>query len=417
MAGRIASHTTTAPIFGLVMLLLSSGAARSIDSYCDLSGYDRPLRQTLLVIDGRVVRPEPDGKLIEENRIWRRFVVDFLAPDNPAATQRLAPRERVTVSVAEPSGTGLKHLFDGCVPLYSQEEEAELAADESAVSTFFGRGWKANLESAIESFERKLILALAQGADIDFDLSQKKQPFSSGSLVSALANGTGLSGEHGIPRIVVYTDLSLYEMPSGNIGDARRRGRIAAQELGMNLGGAETHVLGVARNPRGPGAEHVRALLLAGRGKVVTMSGPGGSIESVNPPQSVRVYQGRIRYPDGQYPMRMRLALDRNGTAVNSWVEVQSDQTRFVPFGGLLTCQSEADCSFVGDRVFAQIWRESSGPNPEFANWMPFAGFRDFEFELGDERLKGRIHDPTGYVPGMESGLEFDLKFVENGRF
>jgi len=123
------------------------------------------------------------------------------------------------------------------------------------------------------------------------------------------------------------------------------------------------------------------------------------------------------RYPDGNYPFTMRLALDANLRAVNSWVEVQSDQLRFVPFEGALSCQSERNCSFIETGEFAQVWTDAPHGDPECLNWMPFVGFRDMTFSLEVITIEGLISDSACYVPELEDGLPFNLNRRDNAAF
>lgn len=405
-------------LIGLFCFSQTATAATIDESFCNKPGLAAAKRQTLLVVDGQVIHPESDGQRNPENREWREYVAKLVNGDDPAIGQRFAPRERFMIAIAEADGSGITPLFSGCLPIYSKEEQDKLEAGGGAVGEFFGRGWKADLKTAREKFRRSLVLALVEGtvSAKSGDL-QPNTKLADSALVSSLLRGLPIALENGIPRLVVYSDLAKLSLPEGEVSDVRRAGRADAERIGLNLQYSEVHVIGVTGRKGSADSEYLNAFILAGKGEVAALAGRNAGIKTVNPPERVAVYQGKITYPDGTYPIRMRLALDRNGTAVNSWIEEVSDRARFTPFGGVLTCATGDKCNFVGDRIFAQVWSDNPNPNPEFASWMPFAGFRELVFSLSGATIVGTIKDSAGYVPGMENGIKFEVQRVENGLF
>ena len=407
----------------LAIAALSAGAVSAnpvvSQKYCALEGFGPSLRQTMLIIDGRLVRPEDKPGPNSPNAAWRRSVAALIDPLDPSVGQRLAPRERVTVAIAERDGSGLRAIFVGCVPILSADEKTQVREKgQTAVDVFFGADLASRLKKAAEDYRRKLVLAMVEatsGSGEDGDPAEPA-PFTESGLLASMANGPVLSHEHGIPRYVVFAEFSGYELPRSDIVAARSRGRRIAEDVGLDLKRAEVHLVGLNVSKSSPGGHFLDALLLRGNGKLESAVGKNGTIASLPAPKSVEVYHGIVTYPDGDYPMRMRLAVDQNGTAINSWVEVQSDLRRTTPFGGLLTCEDNR-CSFVGDRIFAQIWSDDPDAEAEFENWMPFAGFRELRFTLRDGQIEGVILDSQGYVPGLEDGLPLRLQHVENGLF
>lgn len=406
-------------ILFFAVTVANAAETKLFDAYCDMPGYSPPLRQTVILVDGRMVTPEIDGGINPENRLWREFIADFTNPEDPAIQQRFALRERVTISIAAGDGSGIRNIFTGCLPTYSKAEMEKLAKTDTTWGAFLTGGIKSQLQDQVDLFRQALLIALAQGArDRSKTIDKTDEAFSSSTFVASLSKGIGIAQDNGIPRIVIFSNLSRYKLPINDLPTAKREGREDGEASGIDLMSSELHIVGASKSDGNSSSEYLKSFFLSTKAKVETLTGIDGTIKVTRPPVSIAVYQGQIKYPDGLATMRIRLALDRNGTAVNSWAEEVFDRKRFTPFGGVLTCGTNADCTFVGDRIFAQIWSDNPDPDPEFASWMPFGGFRDLSLKVkaGDTVL-GNISDRSGYVPGMEDGLAFELHEIKNGRF
>lgn len=406
-------------ILALLCLLPSISHAsevRTFDDFCDMDGYTNALRQTVVVVDGRLVKSEKEGGIDSANRPWREFIANLLNAEDPSIQQRFAPRERVTIAVAENDGSGTRNIFTGCLPTYSKEEKREDAKKDTAWGDFLGGGLNAKLRKEADAFRQAMLVSLAEGAKTRGQANGvAKEALANSTLVSSLSRGLGIARDNGILRVIIYSDLAQYVMPAGTVEEARKQARGEAESSGVDLMNSEVHIVGIQGAGGGAGGEYIKAFFLASKGKVETLTGIDGTIRATNPPVKVEIFQGQIKYPDGPATMRMRLALDRNGTAVNSWAEVITDRSRFTPFGGVLTCKNDDECEFVGDKVFAQIWSDDPAPEPDFASWMPFGGFREFAFKLtGGHTAVGKIFDSSGYVPTMEDGLPFELNLASN---
>lgn len=400
------------------MLPFSTGAQTLVDeSACRPSAPDHHRRQTVLIVDGGIVVSDgPEGPS-EANRPWRHFVSLFVDAENPVIQQLVGPAERLTIAIANADGSGLTTLFGGCVPLADPQQAAVLDGETSSVATFFGTDWRSQQGKLAESFARSARLSLVEGVGRATVGAPSRQPFASGGLVRSLAKFRGFTLEAGLPRLVIVTNVGLYEFPSGTVEAARRQARADAEASGLDLARAEVNFFSVGPDATDATAAYLSAFFLAAKGKLETTGGLGGTPSSNKLPVVVDVYQGSVAYPDGEYPVRMRLARDRNGSVIHSWLEVQSDRARFVPFAGLLNCTGPNDCDYVGDRVFAQIWSDKPDPDPECEAWMPFAGLRELSFRINGDGLSGKITDSGCYVAGKEDGLEFEMKRVPNGIF
>ena len=404
----------------LLWLLATCGAALAApitdDGYCQYQGLPPSLRQTLVIIDGAVVSPETSAPA-QANSVWREFARRFVDALNPTASQLIDARERVTLAVANADGSGLTILFTGCVPLFRKEEQANLEGQTGVLAKFMGNDWRHSADAAGEKFRREATLAMIQGLKGVPVGKGDAAPFAQSSLINSIGKSLSYGLEDGVPRVVIFTDLNLYQFPSADIPTVRRTARVDAERDGLNLLRTEVHLFGVHGADDGSVSNYLQAFFLEGRGRLDTLTSVTGSLNPSSPPRSVSVFQGTIGFPDAEYPMRMRLAVDGNGTVVDSWVEIQSVESKFVPFSGILTCSTTDACQFTGDNVFAQVWSDNPDPKPEFDAWIPFGGMRNFSFTLTKDSIAGVVKDEVGYVVGRDNGLEFHLKRIANARF
>ncbi len=410
--------------FALSILLLSwfafpAGAqVKTIDNFCTGEIGGPSLRQTFVVIDGGVATDDtPDGPS-PDNTAWRRFAAQFFDARNPAIDQMMAPRERITIAVANSDGSGLTPLFTGCLPTVSKDEAAKLDQETSSMQTFFGSDWRSANEKAAEEFSRAATISLVQGLKkAKIGPQQERAEFSHGGLIQSLNRAKAYSLSNGLPRLIIYSDLSGYDLPVSDTATARAKGRSDAEAASLDLQRVEVNLFSTGKAVSEEAAEYLKAFFLTSKGRVETIAGDGGSVGSNGVPVKIAVYQGAISLGGNQYPVRMRLAQDQNGSVTMSWIEEQSDKTRFVPFSGILNCTEEDKCDFVGDRVFAQIWSDNPGPTPTCEGWMPFAGLRDLSFSTNGDKLAGKISDATCVVTGEDDGLKFELQRVPNASF
>lgn len=415
---------TTRKLLTLSILLASllasiqsaSAQTYSDESYCNKNNLSAAKRQTAIVIDSALITSEPNGP-IAENKYWRQKIARFMDANDQAVSRRFAPREPVTILVAEADGSGLRKLFYGCMPLYSAAEQKELEKKTSKSSRFFGKDWKASLKKNNENFAGKVLLSLVANMK-DITPVEEALPFQKSGLGQSVARGYQPSLENGIPRLIIVTDLSKYSFIDGDdVPAAKKTGRKNASAWGGNFFRGEIHILGATQSEDLADKEYLKSLFLGSKGNLITITGFNGALVDQAAPEAVTVYQGTILYPDGEYPIAMRLALDSNRRAVNSWIEVQTDELRFVPFQGALSCKSEKKCVFLETGNLAQIWTDNPGGEPEFEQYMPFVGFRDMKFIVSGNAISGAITDSSGEIPGMKEGLKFEMTKVENGTF
>jgi hypothetical protein len=392
-----------------------SAQSYSDESYCNKNNVTPAKRQTAIVIDSALITPEPNGPK-SENKYWRQRIARFVDANDQAVSRRFAPREPVTILVAEADGSGLRKLFYGCMPLYSAAEQKELEKKTSKSSRFFGKDWKARLKKDNGNFAGKVLLSLVANMK-EITPVEEGLPFQKSGLGQSVARGYQPSLEYGVPRLIIVTDLSKYSFQDGEVPAAKKKGREHSAAWGGNFFRGEVHILGATQSEDLADKEYLKSLFLGSKGNLITIAGFNGALVDQAAPDTVTIYQGTIQYPDGEYPIAMRLALDSNRRAVNSWIEIQTDELRFVPFYGALSCKTEKKCTFIETGNLAQIWTDSPGGEPEFEQYMPFVGFRDMKFSILGNAISGAITDSSGEIPGMKDGLKFEMVKVENGTF
>ena len=399
-----------------LVLSCSSAAAENFETYCAQPGLAAPARQTIIVIDEHHVFAEPGGQHDSRNDAWRKFLGNFVLPSNPAALeQNFQPRERVTVLLARKDGAGVRAVFSGCLPFYSAAERARITANGGMmrrIDDFFGTGDVSSAKRAMDLFRIQLGNAVRAALDPDSLSRSGGYPgdarLASSALISALKQGTIVNAAYGLPRIVLYSDLQrFFGSLSGDSAAARQAGLKEGLAADLNLRGAEFYVVG--QSGGGPSHDALEMFLLASHAELAGTSS-ASALPAFQPgPKTVRRYQGLIQYPENQFPIRIRLATDENGTVVDSWLSVQTSNEQFVPLHGVVVCSADG-CVYNGDQVLAQIWNTGRGAGrpPLLAPTLPFGGARTLTLKVWGSHVTGSISDPLIRFEGVKSlKLEF----------
>ena len=410
--------------FAAMLAVGGSARAQDFDQYCGLQGFAQPVRQTLIVLDENQLYAETGDQPDQRNAQWRHSLGSLLLTDEGTLEQSFLPRERISVVIARRDGTGLRQAFTGCLPLYSADEKRKIsqgAGRMQSVNTFFGMGPIADAKKDMDLFRIRFgdsIKAALQPAVLSApNLSRYSGTLETNNFVSSLKQGALVNFSYGIPRIFIFSDMSrfLAGFPVDR-SKARQVGLDAGRRADIDLKDAEVYVVGLSPNPVARDA--LQPFFLASHGELV---GAGSSIPSLAaPPAHVVFYQGLIRYPDNQFPIRIRLATDQNGTAVNSWLSVQTSREQYDPIHGVVTCQQNGNCMFTGDDVFAQVWNVSrtAGSDPSFDQALPFAGARTLTFVESGNTVAGAISDTLVRFQGVKGAkLEFSALRQPNARF
>ncbi|HSZ75458.1 MAG TPA: hypothetical protein VK779_11610 [Rhizomicrobium sp.] len=400
---------------GIIMVLLglalpAVSQAQSFDQYCNLPGFPQPLRQTIIVLDESQIYPEAGSRPDQRNMSWRRFLGNLILSDQTALEQIFSPREHIAVVIARRDGAGTRLAFSACLPFYSEDEKkkiAQSAGNMQSMNTFFGTGPIADAKKDMDLFRIRFGDAIRSALQPTL-LSPENAPrnggdLASGGFINSLKQGALVNFSYGIPRIILVSDMSrlLADIPAER-AKAKAAALKKAQDADLNFKDAEIYVAGISSSPIARDA--LEMFFLASHGELVS-AGPATAIPTfISPPVHVMRYQGVIQYPDNQFPIRLRLATDQNGTVVNSWISVQATREQFVPIHGIVTCQNNGQCTFAGDDIFAQVWNvnRSQGSDPLFDQSIPFAGARSLSFTESGNGVRGFISDPQLRFQGVQ---------------
>ena len=405
----------------LVGVMSSTHAAETVvvEESCTLEGFPRPLRQTLAVIDELAIEPSTSGEISDGNRRWINAVVGLVGVQDGQRNENAAPRERLTVLLARANGSDLVRVFTGCPPTFSREELDRLNANSTGLGRAFGE-WlgkdpKSRVEADQKSFRLKLLGALVQ---LTKDTAKAK---ATGSNFLSLLPDIGRSFDigNGIPRIVIFSPLTL---PDGNFDSkaaAREIGFKQASRYAADLKRAEVYLVRGKHEGSAMARDYLSALLLGSKGFLVDASGE--TLPALRePPQMIAVYGGFVPYGLINAPMQIRLAVNSSGSLVNSWVEVSVDKATATPMTGKAICKGANldNCTIQGDgKDFAQAWAVDPDPNkPTFDQKLPFSGIRWFQFTTSAKGVNGTFYDPMVIV-NKQKEMPFDLGTTAHVKF
>lgn len=391
-----------------------TGPARTMkaEAWCDREGLTAPLRQTILMIDERVIKPGTGAAFRTNNPDLFEMLNNLGNAASGASTGTMAPRERLNLYVVPADGASPRLVFTGCAPGLSADELSEARAGRSSIGDFVGGDLAGEMEDATEAYNRQFILGSTRMGDLAAapDAVRAGQ-FAQSSLLASLKSVRQLGKEGaGVPRYFIFTDLGTFP----NLADAtaaREAGFALAREAQLTMGGAEVVMMGPGGTSNSQARQFANAFFLGSQGELMGWgSGALGALPAA--PVEVRTYSGELRYPDTRYPTRLIIGRDAQNRLVNSWLIVNSDREWATPIGGSLRCNAEV-CQLVQDRSgLGQRWNPQQGGEPTFTEDLPLSGMRSIRAELTPEAAKGEVWDADVVVfegfPGVNT-LPFDL--------
>ncbi|MEP0324836.1 hypothetical protein [Bauldia litoralis] len=378
-------------------LAIASGPALAeIVRHADFCPADPPLRQTTVIVDDSLVHRSPPGApLPPENVAWIEPVRQ-IADVEVRSLGTMMPGEHLSVFVARRDTAELVPVFFGCSPNLSGADSAALEEDQSFVSKLiFG-------ETTGEERRKDFLDALgdAFGLIIREDREPPPGDGDAAGFLRVLASTPSLySLDNGIPRVLLITPFAAPAGAWRSVEDARRQGFAMADDLKVDFKLAEVYVVATQA-----GAEHAQdfadAYLLGSRARLAGWRKTGlPPVE--NPPAQVAVYGGAVDIAGIESPVQIRLAVDRQGSLVNSWIELTRIATAATPVTGKMICADETDCEVKGDgRLFAQAWSVTPletrpGAQTMFDQDLAWSGFRHIEIGIEGERAEAWIFEPN----------------------
>jgi hypothetical protein len=382
---------------------------------CRRAGATMPLRQTIVVVDEGALRAR-EGQSKAADKRWIRAIVELADARDGATTSNMEAAERLTVMVAKADGSELVPLFFGCSPNLNASERTDREKSDSATDRFFGRDTGTQVKRQVESFQTRILEALTQvNQQVDRD-DKSGRPVAPDGFVRALASsGRLVDLAYGVPRVVLLTDLRFVDARKlTDRENARKLGFEWAAKSNLDLSRAEVHVINFGDAANQYIRDFADAMLLGSRGLL-----SGWRTDGLPPllaaPVAVRHFGGTIDYAGLPAPIQIRLAFDKAGTLVNSWVEVTVNKAVATPMTGKAICQGTQVCEVKGDgKLFAQAWNTVTSNEPKFGEDLPFAGLRYFDLSTTKDDAAGRIFDPKARIRlgSDQSALVDDFRFA-----
>ncbi|MGB9366574.1 MAG: hypothetical protein WCE79_11240 [Xanthobacteraceae bacterium] len=397
------------------------------ESSCRAEGFKRPLRQTIIVVDEGAIEAI-SGKPSQANLRLNRTILNIAGVLEGQPVALSAPRERLTLLFAREDGSDLIRALVGCPPTYSDIEINQLEKDSSGLSgqfkKFIGRDVRTNVEKEKQGFQTLILQTMVELAKLRSAPANTRKDTDIGFLRALALIRGNVDLNYGVPRIVVISPMNIPAARSFNdVKTAREKGFDLAEKIGADLQRAEVYLVGHSRETPGFTREFAHALFLGMKGRLAAVGGEALPAFA-DAPNSVAVYTGSIDYGDRKVPMQMRLAVDKTGLLVNSWVEVSVLRPVATPLVGNSSCKNSAadQCDIVtgNGSEFSQSWVTDIKPTPTFNEKLPFSGARFFELSTTSETAKGRVRDPNLVMMGKKGTpfiLPFELSLATNTKF
>jgi hypothetical protein len=394
----------------------SAGALRQ-EGFCQLDGLAPALRHSIVMLDERsLTKAEGPAAIRAANAELFSIALALGDPGQAVTSGVMAPRERLSIYVAPADGAAPRLIFTGCIPGVSAAEAKALAARKSnlqgAADSYFGGSINNKIEEASGDFRQALLGSIVTAAQ-NAGASSPSRDLLTSSIVRSMRSVRQIAPpEQGLPRLFVLTSLAMFSSPAATTpATARAAGFAAADEAHLLLGRAEVHLLG-----RKPGdalaREFADAFVLGSQGALESW-GSTTFNNAAAAPVRVNNYAGKIDYGGIEYPAQLRVAVDRNGSLVDSWITVKLAREYATPVTGAMSCDADGVCKLTSDdHGFAQVWSADPDPEPEFDADMPLGGLRYIEAEIADGKATGKVFDPSvdviGSLPGSV-GLRFEM--------
>lgn len=387
-----------------------------LEVFCSVPGLERPVRETLLVIDASAVKDASPETFREANADLFGAVTGLADAQRALSSGAVAPRERITISVANTQTGGLKDIFTGCLPALSTDELTARAqkGEDGALDAFFGSDMASKLSEAQQEFLMKAVLTVAQvkpsaakGGGDDFNSSAFARLF---RII-----GPGPGEKSRVRRLIVFSDpgAALSNVPQ-NYAEARTMAFAQGELAEGNLGMAELYLVPASRMVNEVERAYLDAWLLSA-GADLRHVGVFSPSAFAKPPVKLFTYAGDLPLVPGILnPMELWLAPAADGTLSSGWINYTGKKgVRRTPVAGSFVCVSDV-CELRGnpDNALGQRWRTEPGTEPQPLVDGPFGGMRLISGKDNGSTLKGRIYDPIIFV--NESGdIEFTAKRTE----
>lgn len=373
---------------------------------CDLKGVQAPLRRTVVLVDAKALRKAVDAvSFAEQNKSFRDLILAIADPAVALPAGTSAAREQVTIAVVPVDGSAAQTTFVGCIPGLSPQELAEAQKNEGGIGSMFSSGTARELEDQASNFRTQLIGGMVAAGALAADTpgAQSGTVDASPFLTGVRASKGMIEGDDRVQRLVLVSDLSGLDLPSGDAGVARRGGVEAGRKAAADLPQVDVHVV-LPSGKSSAGRDFFEGYWLAQGGRLLSY-GPDKIGNAAPAPVRLWRFSAKAAYPSGDELADVRIGDDGRGKLTASWLTLLGTPSFPIPMTGSIGC-SGGDCEVRSDRGgFAQAWSMQPGGEPEYANNMPFGGMRSFALKIVGDRLTGEVTDDGVYI-GEDRGRQ-----------
>jgi hypothetical protein len=378
--------------------------------YCSVPGLKPSLRHTYLLIDQRLLsQASTAADFIERNKDVHEVVMTFADPANASKDGPVDWREALTVYALPLTGDAPVRVFSGCVPALTPVESSNERGQ-------FFNSLQKDQDEWRKNFDIALVTASEHAASSPAKREGRDRLANTNVLSSLRAADRLIESDGTVPRIVLLSNLAnldpgLDPTPNGARDAAFRDARVA----GVNLGFSELHVFTVqnassedARNSA-LARSYFEAFVLRSNAFLATWAQRPSSLP-LAPVTVEPAYVGTLEIPTSNgphhYPVEVRIAADRTGHLVNSWmILLESESVAGLPMSGTWTCEDAdpAACRGVSDGSrysFGQAWAERNAI-PQFKPVYPLGGARNWDLTLKNSALTGEVTEQDfAFAPG-----------------
>lgn len=386
------------------------------EAYCNKTELLAPLRQTFILLDAKAMKKaDMAGDFAERNAFVRDLGLAFGNPALALASGLSSPRERISILLVPTDNSPAQLTFTGCIPGLSTDEEAAAREGSSTLGEFVMGDALSDMAKDAEKFQINLMGGLVNAAKRGIETPEPQTgQIANSTLFTALRASRGvLEPPKGtVSRYVIVTNLSaaVFENPESS-DTPYKQGHGAGFKAGGDFGLSDVMVI----QPEGAeikGRDFLAGYLLAQGGRLVTYT-TGKPSAGERAPKVVRHFEGEAAYPNRNERINLRIADDGKGNLTSSWLTMLGGKNKSVPLTGQISCTSPTICTIVSDdKGFAQVWSPMPGGEPEFINEIPFAGMRNFNFEIQGKELNGKVSDPMVQIANDGSKNYITVKAV-----
>lgn len=384
----------------------SGGSTIRAEAACDMKGAQAPLRRTIILVDAKSLNKAGDAvAFAEQNKAFRDLVLSIADPAVALPAGTSAAREQVTIAVIPADGSAAQTTFVGCIPGLSTQELADAQSKEGGIGSMFSSGTAREIEDQASNFRTQLIGGMvAAGALAAEKSGSQSGPVGAAPFLAGIRASKGMvEGDDRVQRLVLVSDLSGLDLPSGEQAAVRKVAVEDGRKAGGDLPQVDIHVV-LPSGKSAAGKDYFESYWLAQGGRLLSY-GPEKVGNATPAPIRLWRFSAQAAYPSGNELADVRIGDDGKGKLTASWLTLLGTPSFPIPMTGSISCSGD-DCEIRSDRGgFAQVWSDEPGGEPEFRNELPFGGMRNFSFKIAGERLTGEATDEGVYI-GADRGRQ-----------